>query len=205
MLRVMAQLRQEVIAVGSTVRVRSVRPLGTRSVVTWLRGDYHPEQVISIVAPADMGLYRLTPRTPLGKALLGHRAGDVVSVHVGAGVVQIEIVSVQPDAAAATGGWTYAEVGTAVPAAAAVCDPIASGEHEVHVGDVVHVRDGEIEEWWRIVPGDQADAKRRWISVETPMARALLGRRAGEQVRIERPGGRWPVMIIAVESRAVVE
>jgi transcription elongation GreA/GreB family factor len=45
-----------------------------------------------------------------------------------------------------------------------------------------------------------SDALRRWISADTPMARALLGHRVGEQVRVERPGGRWPVTILAVES-----
>jgi len=152
-----------------------------------------------------MGLYRLTPRTPLGKALLGHRAGDVVSVHVGAGVVQ------DRDRVRSAGrGRHHRRMDRCGgrdggPCCGCCLRPDVSGEHEVHVGDVVQVRDGEIEEWWRIVPGDQADAKRRWISVETPMARALLGRRAGEQVRVERRGGRWPVMIIAVELRAVVE
>jgi transcription elongation GreA/GreB family factor len=71
----------------------------------------------------------------------------------------------------------------------------------VRIGDVVHVRDGRLEEWWRIVPSDMADALRRWMSAETPMARALLGHRAGETVRVDRPGGRAPVTILDVESR----
>jgi transcription elongation GreA/GreB family factor len=70
----------------------------------------------------------------------------------------------------------------------------------VRIGDVVHVRDGQLDEWWRIVPADMADVLRRWMSAETPMARALLGHRAGDVVRVDRPGGRSPVTILAIES-----
>jgi transcription elongation GreA/GreB family factor len=70
----------------------------------------------------------------------------------------------------------------------------------VRMGDVVHVRDGQLEEWWRIVPSDMADALRRWMSAETPMARALLGHRTGEVVRVDRPDGRSPVTILAIDS-----
>jgi transcription elongation GreA/GreB family factor len=71
-----------------------------------------------------------------------------------------------------------------------------------HVGDVVHVQDGELEEWWRIVPPEEADAARRFISEQTPMARALLGHRAGDVVSVRAPGAPrgWPVTILAVDA-----
>jgi transcription elongation factor GreA len=70
------------------------------------------------------------------------------------------------------------------------------------VGDVVHIQDGQLEEWWRIVPPEEADAARRLISEETPMAQALLGHRAGETVHVRAPGATrgWPVTIVAVEA-----
>jgi hypothetical protein len=36
--------------------------------------------------------------------------------------------------------------------------PGTDGERRVRVGDVVHVQDGQLDEWWRIVPSDEADA-----------------------------------------------
>jgi len=70
----------------------------------------------------------------------------------------------------------------------------------VRVGSWVQVRDGEIEEGWRIVTSLEADAARRMISEETPLARALLGRAVGEVVSVRGPqGGRWPVTILSVE------
>jgi transcription elongation GreA/GreB family factor len=71
------------------------------------------------------------------------------------------------------------------------------------VGSRVHVHDGELDEWWRIVPGQEADALRWWLSAETPMARALLGRRTGDEVQVDGPGQRRrPVTILAVERPA---
>lgn len=42
---------------------------------------------------------------------------------------------------------------------------------------------------YRIVGPDETDAKRGWISVDAPLARALLGRRVDDEVRVSLPGG----------------
>jgi transcription elongation factor GreA len=73
-------------------------------------------------------------------------------------------------------------------------------ERVVRIGSWVQIRDGEIEEGWRIVAAIEADAARRLISEETPLARALLGHSAGEVVSVRGPhGGRWQVTILSVE------
>jgi transcription elongation factor GreA len=69
----------------------------------------------------------------------------------------------------------------------------------VGLGSWVTVGDGELQEAWRVVDASEADAARRLISAECPLGRALLGHRAGDQVRVDSPGGRWPVTILAVE------
>ena len=68
----------------------------------------------------------------------------------------------------------------------------------VQVGSWVEIRDGQFEESWRIVDASEADARHGRISEESPMARALLGRRAGDQVRVQGPEGRRPVTILRV-------
>ncbi len=79
------------------------------------------------------------------------------------------------------------------------------GGGTVRVGSVVTVRDGELEEWWRIVPHDQADALRRCISERSPLARALLAHQPGDRVHVDQPGGqRWPVTIVAVTPAATL-
>lgn len=51
---------------------------------------------------------------------------------------------------------------------------------------------------YRIVGPDEWDSKRGEISVESPMARALLGKRAGDDVEVQRPGGQTCFLIIKV-------
>lgn len=57
-------------------------------------------------------------------------------------------------------------------------------------GAWVQVEDGAGEvSRLRIVGADEYDALRNWISVDSPVARALLGRRAGDTVRVRTPTG----------------
>ena len=51
---------------------------------------------------------------------------------------------------------------------------------------------------WRIVGPDEADPSRGRVSVHAPVGRALLGRRAGETVLVERPGGAAELTVVAV-------
>jgi transcription elongation factor GreA len=42
---------------------------------------------------------------------------------------------------------------------------------------------------WQIVGEDEADIKAGRISVSSPIARALIGKEAGESVDVQTPGG----------------
>ncbi len=61
---------------------------------------------------------------------------------------------------------------------------------KVRVGSWVEIEDGLCKEAWRIVDCVDADAARRLISAECPLARALLGHSPGEQVTVQAPEGR---------------
>ena len=50
----------------------------------------------------------------------------------------------------------------------------------------------------RIVGGDETDPEKSWISIDSPMARALLGRSVNEEVRINRPMGETTMFILAI-------
>jgi transcription elongation factor GreA len=76
---------------------------------------------------------------------------------------------------------------------------IVSDSSTVTLGSWVTVRAGELQEAWRVVDPAEADAARRLISADCPLGRALLGHRAGDQVRVDSPDGRWPLTILAVE------
>ena len=53
---------------------------------------------------------------------------------------------------------------------------------------------------WRIVGSDEADARRGLVSVHSPVGRALLGREAGDEVEVQRPGGDRTYRIVEVRS-----
>lgn len=50
----------------------------------------------------------------------------------------------------------------------------------------------------RIVGPDETDARRGWISVDSPLARALLKKRVDDEVEAELPGGRRRFSVLAV-------
>ncbi len=51
---------------------------------------------------------------------------------------------------------------------------------------------------FRIVGPDELDPARRFVSMDSPLARALLGRRADDEVTIEVPGGRKTYVVMGV-------
>jgi transcription elongation factor GreB len=48
---------------------------------------------------------------------------------------------------------------------------------------------------YRIVGPDEFDLARRMISIDSPVARALLGKRAGDAVLVDRPKGRTEIEV----------
>jgi transcription elongation factor GreB len=74
-------------------------------------------------------------------------------------------------------------------------------EGAVTFGCWVTVRDEEgTESIWRIVGPDEADARSRRLSVASPIARALLGKRPGETAVVELPRGQSELEIVGVSA-----
>lgn len=59
--------------------------------------------------------------------------------------------------------------------------------------------DAGVERRYRIVGADETDAPRGWISVDSPVARALLGRGLDDAVAVELPEGRSEFVVLAIE------
>jgi transcription elongation factor GreB len=51
---------------------------------------------------------------------------------------------------------------------------------------------------WRIVGPDESAPRRGLLGVDSPVARALLGREAGDAVEVDRPGGKVELTVVAV-------
>ena len=51
---------------------------------------------------------------------------------------------------------------------------------------------------YRLVGPDETDAKKGWISVDSPLARAALKKRADEEFEAELPGGKQRFVVLSV-------
>ena len=70
----------------------------------------------------------------------------------------------------------------------------------VGMGSTVRfAEEGEDEEAYRIVGPAEADPKAGKVSHESALGKALLGHRAGDEVEVKTPGGKYSVRITAVE------
>ena len=56
---------------------------------------------------------------------------------------------------------------------------------------------------YRLVGPDETDAKAGFISIDSPLARALLRRRVDDEVAVELPGGARTYVILSVDYEAV--
>jgi transcription elongation GreA/GreB family factor len=68
----------------------------------------------------------------------------------------------------------------------------------VRIGSHVCIQDADGEAEFRLVQPEDADAVAERVSCESPLGRALLGRRAGDQVWFRAPGGVLTVTVVAV-------
>lgn len=76
-------------------------------------------------------------------------------------------------------------------ARAEVIDPAKLGGDQVVFGATVELLDLETDKTivYRIVGELEADLKKRWIAVTSPVARALIGKKVGDVATVQSPGG----------------
>ncbi len=76
-----------------------------------------------------------------------------------------------------------------------------TGEREtVDIGASVTIQEGDYdpEVYW-LVGAKEADSRNRKISNESPVGKALMGKRVGDVVSIETPGGQMQMKILKIE------
>jgi transcription elongation factor GreA len=81
-----------------------------------------------------------------------------------------------------------------------VIDPKTLAGDKVTFGATVSVIDGESgkTETWQIVGEDEADLKDSRININSPLARALIGKKVGDLVEIRTPKGTRECEVVAV-------
>lgn len=86
-------------------------------------------------------------------------------------------------------------------ARAEVIDPKAYDSDDVVFGASVELVDMESDEKlsYRLVGTYEADIKSGSISIESPVGRALVGRRVGDEVKVKTPKGERELAIVSVK------
>lgn len=81
-----------------------------------------------------------------------------------------------------------------------IVDAAPADRGTVYFGAEVELEDGHSGDTvrYRIVGPDETDARRGWISIDSPLARALLKKRVGDSVEAELPGGHRGFTILGI-------
>lgn len=83
-----------------------------------------------------------------------------------------------------------------------VTDLPPEGTEKVFFGAWVELEDEDGKAvCYRIVGADETDAERGYISIDSPVARALMGKRIGDEVSVRRPKGEATFSILSVRYR----
>lgn len=88
-------------------------------------------------------------------------------------------------------------------ARAEIIDPSTLSGSRVAFGATVTLLNVSTDEevTYRIVGPDEADLNQGTISVTSPLARALIGREAGDEIKVRMPAGERVYEVISVEFR----
>ena len=82
-----------------------------------------------------------------------------------------------------------------------IVDEKPPSDGRVYFGSWVTIEDDEGSvQTYRIVGPDEIDAKKGWISMDSPIGKSLLSREVGDEVRVRRPKGDVTCEIVEVQN-----
>jgi transcription elongation factor GreA len=86
---------------------------------------------------------------------------------------------------------------------AEIIDPTKMSGGSIKFGATVRLADAESDEekTWQIVGEHEADVKSGRISITSPIARALINKKVGDNIEVRAPGGERAYEIISVDWR----
>ena len=83
-----------------------------------------------------------------------------------------------------------------------VTDVPPEGTRKVFFGAWVELEDGDGKlTCYRIVGADESDSARGFISIDSPVARSLMGKHVGDEVTVRRPKGEVTFVILSLRYR----
>ncbi|MEM6581149.1 MAG: transcription elongation factor GreB [Pseudomonadota bacterium] len=83
-----------------------------------------------------------------------------------------------------------------------VVDQTPDDTNRIYFGAWVTLEDEEgAEKRWRIVGPDEFDLKAQRLSMDSPLARSLMGKRIDDEISVESPAGQTVYVVTAIEYR----
>lgn len=83
-----------------------------------------------------------------------------------------------------------------------IVDPHPAQEGKVFFGAFVTLEDeNEQIETFRIVGADEFDPKKKWISINSPVAKKLIGHKVDDEITVQTPNGEKNYLILAIEYK----
>lgn len=83
-----------------------------------------------------------------------------------------------------------------------IVDPDPRQEGKVYFGAWVRVENDQGEERvFRLVGPDEFDPAKKWISIDSPVARALIGKQVDDEITVQTPNGEATYEILAIRYR----
>ncbi len=80
-----------------------------------------------------------------------------------------------------------------------IVDQLPTNREKVYFGAWIELLDEQgIAKSYRIVGADETSAPQGFISIDSPMAKALIGRQLGDTVRVQLPEGQVELEVISV-------
>ena len=90
------------------------------------------------------------------------------------------------------------ELGEIIKGAATIKTSANQGDI-VQIGSTVQVKNGNIDREYTIVGSEEADPANGRISNKSPLGVAFLGKKTGDEVEIETPGGKMRYKILGIK------
>ncbi|QIQ21537.1 transcription elongation factor GreB [Zophobihabitans entericus] len=86
-----------------------------------------------------------------------------------------------------------------------IVDPSPQQEGKVFFGAWIRLEDdNEEEKIFRIVGPDEFDPAKKWISLDSPVARALIGHRVDDEIRVMTPNGPVTYWILEISYTTLI-
>lgn len=85
-----------------------------------------------------------------------------------------------------------------------IVDPSPQQEGRIFFGAWVRLEDEDgTEKIVRLVGPDEFDPKKNWISIDSPVARALIGHRLDDEISVMTPNGRATYWVLEISYKAL--